>query len=93
MRIYLIAKKSRKSSLEILKENRKPLSDEERAKCMKAKAVWHHGPEGEETPAVWKSENSKGEVVYVSNTHRVYQTAPTIEGIIRKFHEVVKESA
>jgi len=79
--------------MEILKENRVQLTDEERATCLKEKAVWHHGPNGEETPAVWKSKNSKGEITYVTNTHRAYQTAPTLEGAINKFHDFIKSTA
>ena len=55
----------------ILKDNKKPLTDEERAYVMKEKAVWHHGKNGEATPAVWKSE-VKGKTYYVTNTHRAY---------------------
>ena len=91
MKIYRLAK--RKSSMEVLKENKIPLTKEERAKVMKAKAVWHHGPNGEETPAVWKSKNSKGEITYVTNTHRAYQTAPTVEGAIGKYHSFIKSTA
>lgn len=90
MKIYRIA---RKSSMEILKENKIPLTDDERAKCLKEKAVWHHGPNGEESPAVWKSKNSKGKITYVTNTHRAYNTADTLEGCIKKFHDFIKSTA
>lgn len=90
MKIYRIAKKS---SMEILKENRIPLTDEERSICLKEKAVWHHGPNGEESPAVWKSKNSKGEIIYVTNTHRAYQTDSTLKGCIKKFHDIIKDTA
>lgn len=76
-----------------LKKNKVALEDEEHAEVMKAKAVWHHGPNGEATSAVWKSKNSKGKSVYVTNTHRLYQTAPTLNGAINKYHTVVKDTA
>jgi len=90
MKIYRIA---RKSSIEVLKENRTPLTDEERSICLKEKAVWHHGPNGEESPAVWRSKNSSGEVTYVTNTHRAYQTDSTLKGCIKKFHDFIKDTA
>ena len=68
-----------------LKKNKKPLTSDERDAVMKAGAVWHHGPMGEETPAIWKSVDSKGNVTYVTNTHRAYASAPTLKGAIAKF--------
>ena len=77
-----------------LKENRVPLTDEERQKVMAAKAVWHHGPNGEPSPAVWKSKDPKtGKVTYVTNTHRAYNTAPTLAGAITRFHKFIKGTA
>lgn len=90
MKIYRIA---RKTEMEILKENRMSLSEEERDICLKEKAVWHHGPNGEESPAVWKSKDSKGNVIYVTNTHRAYQTSDTLKGCINKFHDFIKSTA
>ena len=88
---YQIAK--RRSRIAVLKENRIELDPEERETVLKAKAVWHHGPNGQESPAVWKSKDSKGEIVYVTNTHRCYQTGETLGEAIKAFHEVVKDTA
>lgn len=76
-----------------LKKGKVPLTDEERKECMNAKAVWHHGPNGEATPAVWKSKGKDGKFTYVTATHRLYQTAPTLKGAIGKYHTVVKATA
>ena len=81
-----------KTHMQVLKENKIPLTPEERDKVMKEKAVWHHGPSGEETPAVWKSKiNDK--VYYVTNTHRAYQDCDTLDGAIGKFHSFIKGTA
>lgn len=82
-----------KNKFDRLKDNRKPLTAAEHAKVMKAKAVWHHGPNGEETPAVWKSVGSDGETIFVTNTHRAYNTAPTVDGAIKRFHDFIKGTA
>lgn len=83
----------RRSPFQKLKDNRTPLSAEERKKCMDAKAVWHFGSGGP-SPAVWKSKDPKtGKVTYVTNTHRAYNTAPTLEGAIKRFHDFIKGTA
>ena len=76
-----------------LKLNKKPLTNLERAKVLAAGAVWHHGPNGERTPAVWKSVNSNGKVTYITNTHRAYNIAPTLRGAIRRYHSFIKGTA
>lgn len=76
-----------------LKKRKVPLTDEERDAVMKAKAVWHPANHDKPTSAVWKSKKANGETVYVTNTHRCYQTAPTLKGAINKFHTVVKDTA
>lgn len=83
----------KQSPFDKLKKNKKPLSDEERKLCMDRECVWHHGPNGEATPAVWKSVDEDGKTTYITNTHRVYQTASTIKGAISKYHNVVKQTA
>ena len=85
-------KRKRRSKFQVLKDNKVPLSKEERAKVMKAKAVWHL-PDGSPYPAVWKSKDSRGETVYVTNTHRVYNTAKTLKGAVSKYHKFVKGTA
>lgn len=83
----------KKSPFEVLKANKIPLTPEERDECLKQKAVWHHGPNGEPTPAVWKGKNTSGKVVYVTNTHRAYNTAPTLKGAIKRYHDFIKSTA
>ena len=79
--------------MDILENNRKELTPEERTVVMKADAVWHHGPNGEATPAVWKSLRSNGDTVYVTNTHRAYQVRPTLKGAIAIYHSFIKGTA
>lgn len=88
-----IIKISKKTPFQVLKESQVPLTDEEREICLKEKAVWHHGPNGKESPAVWKGKNSKGDIVYVTNTHRAYRTSPTLKGAIKEYHDFIKSTA
>jgi len=82
------------SEFETLKKNKKPLTDDERKECMDCKAVWHHGPNGEPSPAVWKSVNpDSGKTTFVTNTHRAYNTASTMKGAINKYHNFIKGTA
>lgn len=78
--------------MKTLKKNKKPLTDDERKLVMSNDAVWHHGPKGEETPAVWKSVIN-GKTWYVTNTHRAYQAKPTIKGAIKAYHDFIKSTA
>ena len=76
-----------------LKKNKVNLTPEERKKCMAEKAVWHFHSSGA-TPAVWKSVDPKtGKVTYITNTHRAYNTAPTLKGAISRFHKFIKSTA
>lgn len=78
--------------MDTLKAGKKPLDPEERDLVMKRKAVWHHGPKGQESAAVWKSV-VRGKTWYVTNTHRCYQARPTLKGAIEAYHTVVKETS
>lgn len=85
---------AKKNHFKKLQENKVPLSPEERDLVMKRKAVWHHGPNGEETPAVWKSFDKKtGKTTFVTNTHRAYNTATTVKGAIGRYHSFIKGTA
>jgi len=78
--------------IDTLKKNKKNLTDEERETVMKAKAIWHHGPKGEPSPAVWKSEVD-GETWFVTNTHRAFLAKKTLDSAINAFHDVIKNTA
>ncbi len=78
------------SEFKSLEKYKKPLTDDERNVVMKSKAVWHHGPKGEATPAVWKSINKKGKCTYITHTHRAYNTATTLKGAIKRYHDFIK---
>jgi hypothetical protein len=83
-----------KGEFETLKDNKVALTPEERKQCLDQDAVWHHGQNGAPSPAVWKSVNPRSKkVTYVTNTHRAYNTAPTLKGAIRRFHEFIKDTA
>ncbi len=90
---FIMEKVAKVSSFKILQKNKIPLTPEERAKVMARKAVWHHGPNGEETPAVWKGKDSHGKLLFVTHTHRAYNTAPTVEGAISRYHKFIKGTA
>ena len=93
IRTALKERNHRTSAFASLKQRRVPLTPEERKLVMGRGAVWHHGPNEEDTPAVWKSEGSDGKTVYVTNTHRAYNTAPTLDGAIARFHKFIKSTA
>jgi hypothetical protein len=83
----------KKSKFKKLEDKKKPLTPEERAEVMKRKAIWHHGPNGAPSPAVWKSVDDKGKSTYITHTHRAYNTAPTLKGAIGKYHSFIKSTS
>jgi hypothetical protein len=72
-----------------LKKYKVALTPDERAEVIKAKAVWHHGPKGKESSAIWKTEVN-GITWYVTNTHRAYNVRPTLKGAITRYHDFIK---
>ncbi|RLD64032.1 MAG: hypothetical protein DRJ01_02175 [Bacteroidetes bacterium] len=80
-------------SIKDLRKIKVPLSANEREQVMEKKAVWHHGPNGEETPAVWKAKDKTGNLFYITNTHRAMQVRPTLKGAIAIFHKFIKGTA
>ena len=83
----------RKSHFEVLKKNKVALTDEERQKCLDTDTVWNF-TQNKPTPAVWKSVNPKTKkVTYVTNTHRAFNTAPTLKGAISRYHNFIKGTA
>ena len=78
--------------LKTLKDNKVKLEPEEREEAIKAGAVWHHGPNGEPTCAIWKAVVN-GKTWYGCNTHRCYQVKSTLKAAIRAYHDVVEPSA
>lgn len=84
----------RKSHFEILKNNKVPLSDDERKEVMDSDATWNSGINGKPSPAVWKSVDKKNKkITYVTNTHRAYNTASTLKGAISRYHKFIKGTA
>ncbi len=89
----------KKSKFEKLKDNKIPLTDEERKECFKQDAIWHNGyskdpntgREVKKVCAVWKSKNPKtGEITYITNTHRAYQTRKSLQAAINIYHSFIK---
>jgi hypothetical protein len=82
------------SEFQKLQKHKKPLDPDERKQCLDAKAVWHFSHQKSPTPAVWKSVHPKtGKSTFITNTHRAYNTAPTLKGAIGRFHKFIKSTA
>ena len=90
--VALVDEKVKAPPFKVLKSGGVKLSDEERTEVMDRKAVWHHGPNGEETPAVWKSEVGDS-TWFVTNTHRAYNARPSLAGAISAYHRGIKQTA
>ena len=86
MDIEKVLLEARKSHYKVLKQNKVPLTKEERSEAMGKGAVWHPGnhPEGP-VCAIWKSKRPDGSFVYGTNTHRAMQVKPTLAGAIQAF--------
>lgn len=92
--VELLNETKAKSEFQKLEDNKVPLTDEERKKVMDADATWHHGPNGAPSSAVWKSKDPKtGKITYITNTHRAWNSAPTLKGAIGKYHSFIKGTA
>ena len=75
------------STFKDLKKNEIPLSDEELTEIHKGKATWG------ETPAIFKSEDSDGKVVYVAHSQGAMNASTTLEAAIERFHRFIKGTA
>lgn len=72
-----------------LKKNQVKLSPDESKVVREEKATWSGG-----SSAIWKAVDKKdGDTVYVTNTHRAFNTAPTLKGAIGRFHGFIKSTA
>lgn len=90
------------TEFDTLKKNKVPLTYEERKSVYKEDALWHYadainpltGKMERKISAIWKSKNPKtGEITYITHTHRAYNTAPTLKGIISRYHKFIKGTA
>ncbi len=75
------------STFKDLKKNEVPLSDAELAQVRIGHAVWG------ETPAIFKSEDSDGKVVYVAHSQGAMNASITLEAAIERFHRFIKGTA
>lgn len=82
-----------KSDFKKLKDNRVELTPKERKEVLDKKATWNFGHNGAPSPAVWKSQDNNGKILYITNTHRAYQVRPTLKGAISIFHSFIKDTA
>jgi hypothetical protein len=85
MDIEKLLLEARKSHFKVLKDNKVPLTKEERDEVMRAGAVWHPSNHDKPVCAIWKSRRPNGSFVYGCNTHRAMQVKPTLKGAINAF--------
>lgn len=91
----------RKNEFEKLKDNKVPLTDEERKECFRKDAVWNYassinpitGKKEQKVCAIWKSKNKDGSFTYGCHTHRAWNSRPTLKGAIKLFHDFIKGTA
>jgi hypothetical protein len=90
----LLVERERVPDFDVLKRGKVELELEEREWVLDQGAVWHNLPGNPETPtpAVWKSQVGN-RTWYVTNTHRLYNAAPTLKGAVGRYHRVVKQTA
>lgn len=88
----VVNERARAPKWKTLHAGKTPLEDAERERVMAKGAVWHHGPQGQATPAVWKS-IVDGETWYVTNTHRLFAARDSLDGAIAMYHTAVKATA
>lgn len=77
-------RKGKRYKFDKLKDNKVELTDEEKAQAKRDGGYWENGD-----LAVWKSDYD-GEIVYVTHTHRAFNTAKSIGAIINKFKNFIK---
>lgn len=90
-----------KTEFQKLEDNKVPLTDDERKECFRKDAVWGYGSsinpvtgkKEQKVCAVWKSKNKNGDITYITNTHRAYNTAKSLKSIINKYHNFIKGTA
>jgi hypothetical protein len=75
-----------------LKAHRVDLTDDERKRVLSRKAVWHFGSNGPPSPAVWKSVVGD-KTWFVTNTHRAFNVAASLDGAIGRYHAFIKSTA
>ena len=77
----------KKSKYDKARDNQVKLTPEERKQAMDAGCKWSNGD-----CAIWKHKDSKGKVWYNANTHRAWNSKPTLKGIINAW-DFIKSTA
>lgn len=91
----------RKSDFQRLRDNKVSLTEDERKEVFRRGALWSYasstdpntGHWVQKVSAVWKSKKADGKFIFVTNTHRAYNTAPTLAGAISRYHKFIKTTA
>jgi hypothetical protein len=90
--VAIVSEKAGAPPFDSLKKGKVKLTDKERGEVMKRKAVWHHGPGGSESSAVWKARVGN-RTWFVTNTHRAYNARPSLDGAVTAYHRGIKQTA